>query len=64
VTASSGVFIALIYASFVQTWSPIFGQHSYFSAGFAVPSFISWCLLLRAALRIWRTRYWPAPLHN
>jgi hypothetical protein len=64
VTTSSGVFIALIYASFVQTWSPIFSQHSYFSAGFAVPSFISWCLLLRAALRIWRTRYWPAPQHN
>jgi hypothetical protein len=64
VTTSSGLFIGLIYASFVLTWSPIFGQHSYFSPAFAVPSFITWCVILRAALRIWRTRDWPAPLHN
>ena len=64
VTTSSGLFIGLIYASFVLTWTPIFGQHGYFSAAFAVPSFITWCVIARATSRIWRTRYWPAPLHN
>lgn len=64
VTSSTGVFIGLIYTSFVTTWRPIFSQHSYFSASFAVPSFIAWCVILRAAWRIWRTRAWPAPLHR
>lgn len=64
IATASGVFIALIYASFVRVWSPIFGQHTYFSAAFAVPAFITWWLVLRAALRIWRTRFWPAPFHN
>jgi len=64
VATSSGVFIALIYASFVQTWSPVFSQHSYFSAAFAVPSFIAWCVILRATTRLWRTRNWPLPLHD
>jgi hypothetical protein len=61
---ASGVFIALIYTSFVQVWSPVFGQHTFFSAAFAVPSFITWWVILRAAMRIWRTRNWPAPFHG
>jgi hypothetical protein len=64
VATVSGLFIALIYASFVQTWSPTFGQHGYFSAAFAVPSFITWYVTLRAAMRIWRTRDWPVPFHS
>lgn len=64
VATSSGVFIALIYMSFVQTWSPIFSQHTYFSAALAVPSFIAWCVLVRTASRLWRTRYWPAPVQH
>jgi hypothetical protein len=64
VSSSCGLFIGLIYVSFVRTWSPIFSQHSYFSPAFAVPSFIAWWLLLRAAERIWRTRHWQAPNHH
>jgi hypothetical protein len=60
----SGIFIGLIYVSFVKSWAPIFSQHSYFSAAFAVPSFIVWWLILRISQRIWQTRAWPAPLHR
>jgi len=62
--ALSGSFIGLIYVSFVTTWTPIFSQHSYFSAAFAVPSFIVWWVILRISLRIWQTRGWPAPLQR
>lgn len=52
----AGVFIGLIYCSFVQTWNPIYSQHYYFSAAFATPSLITWGLLLRSCYRIWRSR--------
>lgn len=60
----SGVFIGLIYVSFVKSWTPIFSQHTYFSPTFAVPSFVVWWLILRTTVRIWRTRDWPAPLQR
>ena len=64
VATASGVFIGLIYLSFIINWSPIFSQHSYFSAAFAVPSFITWWLIVRAATRLWRVRNWPVPHHQ
>lgn len=64
VATAAGVFIGLIYLSFIISWRPIFGQHSYFAAAFAVPSCITWWLVLRAATRLWRVRNWPEPHHN
>lgn len=58
VACASGVFIGLIYCSFVVTWTPIFSQHSYFSPAFAVPGFIAWWLMVRCCERTWRTRAW------
>jgi hypothetical protein len=59
VATMAGVFIGLIYASFVQTWTPIFSQHTYFSAAFAAPSLITWWLLVRSCRHIWRARHAP-----
>lgn len=52
----SGVFIGLLYCSFVRTWTPIFSQHNYFSAAFAAPAFATWWLLIVYTLRVWRMR--------
>jgi hypothetical protein len=52
----AGIFIGLIYCSFVRTWTPIYSQHSFFPPTFAPAAFATWWLLARACLRIWRTR--------
>ncbi len=52
----AGLFIALIYASFVRTWSPVYSEHNYFSPAFAAPAFATWWLLVRISARIWRSR--------
>jgi hypothetical protein len=59
VATMAGIFIGLIYASFVQTWTPIFSQHTYFSASFSAPSLITWWLLVRSCQHIWRARRTP-----
>lgn len=52
----SGLFIGLLYCSFVRTWTPIFSQHNYFSSAFGAPAFATWWLLVVYTMRVWRTR--------
>jgi hypothetical protein len=50
----AGVFIGLIYSSFVRVLNPIYSHHSYFSGAFAPAAFAAWWLLVLYGLRIWR----------
>lgn len=56
VATLSGVFIGLIYASFVRTWTPIYSQHGAISPVFGAPSLATWWLLVLCCRSIWRSR--------
>jgi len=61
VASMAGVFIGLIYLSFVTSWSPISTRHFSFPPAFGAPSFATWWLLVACSVRILRTRRWDVP---
>jgi hypothetical protein len=60
VASVAGVFSALLYASFVRTWAPVYSEHNYFSAGLSPFAFATWWVIAICAIRIWRARAWAA----
>jgi hypothetical protein len=54
----SGVFLLLVYCSFVRGWTPIATYHFGISPWFGPLSFASWWVLVRCGRNIWKSRAW------
>lgn len=49
---ATGVFAALLYSGFIQSWSPLVTEHARMPASLAPASFLAWWVLLCCAIRI------------
>jgi hypothetical protein len=56
VASVSGVFLLLVYCSFVRGWTPIATYHFGISPAFGALSFAAWWVLVRCGANIWHSR--------